>query len=94
MAKSLRSKSVRKARALKRELVFKPIEDARTQRLAEKLSSSLMLLDPSTSNPSSIMTDSTDEHAKTSSGGPARRRNRRLVKPFSLYGLSAKELKF
>ncbi|KAI8810044.1 hypothetical protein BJ742DRAFT_852185 [Cladochytrium replicatum] len=36
MAKGLRSKSKRKFRTLKREEVFKPVEDARLARLADK----------------------------------------------------------
>jgi hypothetical protein len=36
MAKSLRSKSKRAARSLKRKLVFAPVEDERLQRLAKK----------------------------------------------------------
>lgn len=38
MAKSLRSKSKRAARSLKRKLVFAPVEDERLQRLAKKQS--------------------------------------------------------
>ncbi|KAI8811229.1 hypothetical protein BJ742DRAFT_798641 [Cladochytrium replicatum] len=36
MAKGLRSKSKRKFRTLKRDEVFKPVEDARLERLAQK----------------------------------------------------------
>ncbi|KAG0239441.1 hypothetical protein B0O80DRAFT_427253 [Mortierella sp. GBAus27b] len=37
MGKSIRSKSARKFRAIKRETIFGPVEDARVQRLAERL---------------------------------------------------------
>ncbi len=37
MAKSLRSKSMRKSRAILHSQVFKPVEDARTARLSAKL---------------------------------------------------------
>lgn len=37
MAKSIRSKSMRKARAILHAQVFKPVEDARTARLSAKL---------------------------------------------------------
>ncbi|CAG8715643.1 16880_t:CDS:1, partial [Cetraspora pellucida] len=38
MAKSIRSKIKRRFRAIKRKTVFAPVEDARTSRLASKLS--------------------------------------------------------
>jgi hypothetical protein len=37
MAKGLRSKSARRFRAIKRETVYGPVEDARVQRLSERL---------------------------------------------------------
>ncbi|KAG0282316.1 hypothetical protein BGZ96_000603 [Linnemannia gamsii] len=37
MAKGLRSKSARRFRAIKRETVYGPIEDARTERMSERL---------------------------------------------------------
>lgn len=37
MAKGLRSKSARKFRSIKRELIFGPVETARVHRLSERL---------------------------------------------------------
>ena len=46
MAKSLRSKSQRKSRAILRSQVYKPVEDARTTRLSQKLTGGQPILEP------------------------------------------------
>lgn len=85
MAKSSRSKSVRKFKAIKRDAVFKPHDDARLKRLSAKL----------TSGQSQIVNDAimASEEA-TSLTGPPRMRNRKKLPAFSAYGLCAKETKF
>ena len=83
MAKSLRSKSQRKKRALKREKVFKPVEDARTQRIASKLGPVERVDTAEASTPSA------DAFVQK------HRRNRRMKHQLpNTYGLSAKETHF
>lgn len=90
MAKSVRSKSLRKAKAIKRGAVYKPVDDARLNRLSQKLAglADMMALDSSATSPVVLASDA------TSLAGPSRFRNRKKLAPFSAYGLSAKETKF
>lgn len=88
MAKSVRSKSLRKAKALKRAAVFKPVDDARVKRFADKIQTAMD--DERKGSADNVMLS---EEA-TSLAGPAKYRNRKKLAPFSAYGLSAKELRF
>lgn len=70
MAKSLRSKSMRKSRAILHAQVFKPVEDARTARLSAKLhaipsSQTVPLTTTSTETGDVMMVDSASYKAKT-----------------------------
>lgn len=87
MAKSVRSKSQRKNRAIKRETTFKPLADGRAKRLAlkDKISScqSPMPLDI----PAESLQHGPSQASKTAG-------RRRMPKKFNFYGLSSKELCF
>jgi hypothetical protein len=70
MAKSIRSKSMRKARAILHAQVFKPVEDARTARLSAKLhaipaSQAIPMTSTSTETGDVMMVDSGSYKAKT-----------------------------
>lgn len=70
MAKSIRSKSMRKARAILHAQVFKPVEDARTARLSAKLhaipaSQTVPMTSTSTETGDVMMVDSGSYKAKT-----------------------------
>lgn len=70
MAKSIRSKSMRKARAILHAQVFKPVEDARTARLSAKLyaipiSQNVPMTCTSTETGDVMMVDSSSYKAKT-----------------------------
>lgn len=71
--------------AIKRAAVFKPVDDARLQRISQKLQAGT----------SQVANDAVmlSEEA-TSLAGPPRMRNRKKLAPFSAYGLSSKESKF
>lgn len=88
MAKSARSKSLRKAKAAKRATVFQPAVDARIQRLAQRLNKND---NASSSSPVDAMVD---EKATSLEGLPKRTHNRKVKAPFSAYGLSRKEMRF
>lgn len=85
MAKSVRAKSVRKAKALKRAAVFKPVDDARLSRISQKLQ---------TGNSQVAIDAVMASEEATSLAGPTKYRNRKKLTPFSAYGLSSKETKF
>ncbi len=87
MAKSVRSKSLNKAKALRRAAVYKPVDDARLQRLSEKLKS---LPSRSIQDDDVVMIN----QEATSLRGPPKFRNRQKKPIFSAYGISAKEIKF
>jgi hypothetical protein len=89
MAKSIRSKALRKAKAVKRASVFKPVDDARVKRLAEKLHTSMEDLASSSSADAVMLAEDA-----ISLAGPTRYRNRKKIAPFSAYGLSSKETRF
>ena len=70
MAKSIRSKSMRKSRAILHAQVFKPVEDARTARLSAKLyaipiSQNVPMTCTSTETGDVMMVDSSSYKAKT-----------------------------
>lgn len=70
MAKSIRSKSMRKSRAVLHAQVFKPVEDARTARLSAKLhaipaSQTIPMTSTSTETGDVMMVDSGSYKAKT-----------------------------
>jgi hypothetical protein len=69
MAKSIRSKSMRKSRAILHAQVFKPVEDARTARLSAKLyaipTSQNIPMAISTEAGDVMMVDSSSYKAKT-----------------------------
>lgn len=108
MAKSIRSKSQKKNRALKRETIFKPANDSRLQRLAAR--DLLTQIDddgmktspaPEDDTKASVMTieQNISEGQQMSPSGVSNsrakskwRRNRK--QSFSSYGLSAKEMRF
>lgn len=97
MAKSIRSKSGRKNRAIKRENIFKPVADARVQRLAAREALSLtsqdhVMIDSPSVHPSAGLPDTLEGLV-----GKERRRSkwsRKQKQPFNAYGLSSKELMF
>ena len=82
MAKSLRSKRERKTRAIKREQIFKPVEDARIMRLSEKITLNKTSLLPMTAKENFVL-----EKAK------GKNRRAKHILP-SVYGVSEKESKF
>lgn len=88
MAKSVRSKSQRKNRAIKRAAVFKPPADDRARRLALKdripLGQSPMPVDTPPERP---------QHGTLQSPGTASKKGM-AAKRFNFYGLSRKELCF
>jgi hypothetical protein len=102
MAKSIRSKSVRRNRAVKREYIFKPAADARLGRLAAR--GALVLAEAEknqmdsgkptleTGNATSPM--SQDVVFGTEAKGARRKWRRNKQRAFSSYGLSAKETRF
>jgi hypothetical protein len=85
MAKSSRSKSKRKFMAIKRAAVFKPVDDARLQRISQKLQAGTSQV----ANDALMLSEEA-----TSLAGPPRMRNRKKLAPFSAYGLCSKESKF
>lgn len=89
MAKSIRSKSLRKAKAVKCAAVFKPVDDARLKRLAEKLHTSMDGLANSSSSDAVMLAEDA-----VSLAGPTRYRNRKKLASFSAYGLYSKETRF
>lgn len=84
MAKSVRAKSVRKAKALKRAAIFKPVADERLRKITEKLHAGTVPM------PGDVVMDC----KATSLAGPDRFRNRKKLMAFSAYGLHSKEHKF
>lgn len=90
MAKSIRAKSLRKAKAVLRAAVYKPVDDARLNRISQKLSGVADKMAVDASNPSAVVLAS----SATSLAGPTRFRNRKKKDTFSAYGLSSKETKF
>lgn len=89
MAKSIRSKSQRKARAVKHAAVFKAVEDSRTNRLSEKLKNipvSANTISKITTGDSVMSDDNVEPLVKTG--------HRKKSQKFHGYGLSKKELKF
>lgn len=71
--------------AIKRAAVFKPVDDARLQRISQKLKAGT----------SQVANDAVmHSEEATSLAGPVRMRNRKTLAPFSAYGLSSKESKF
>ena len=86
MAKSVRSKSQKKNKAAKRESVFKPVENARLHRLANKD----LLTIASDMTPSVAMQVEAGHGSPESTSKDARNQKRR----FNKYGLSAKETRF
>ena len=105
MAKSLRSKAVRKNKDAKRATVFKPVSDARTQRLAVKgalaLAADGMDATPVDATSKTGQTGMNSTVSMFDAGQPAAnisgkrgkwRRNREKV--FSPYGIPSKEMRF
>jgi hypothetical protein len=104
MAKSSRSKSQRRNRALLREAIYNPAADARQVRLAE--ASAIAMTDDGTSLSStqsrpvagSLMVDipskSSDNRRHRKLGRVSRVHGRRLRSPLNEHGLSARELSF
>jgi hypothetical protein len=107
MAKSLRSKAVRKNKDAKRATVFKPAADARLQRLAARdaLAMAAAEMDTMATDLTTAvekveqevtkkvsMFDTTSEVPKVSGKRGKWRRNREKV--FSPYGISVKEMRF
>lgn len=94
MAKSIRSKSLRKSRAILHAQVFKPVEDARTARLSAKIhaipiSQTVLMASTSAESGDVIMVDSSSYKAKTKKLSissqitrkiPVLKKNRRQVK--------------
>ena len=91
MAKSLRSKSVRKARALRRQAIYDPVEMSRLERITKASEKTMM---EETSEDVQMTSVQVQEDPATSLAGPTRRRNRKVVGGFSAYGLTAKDLSF
>lgn len=94
MAKGIRSKSRRKAQAVKYAAVFKPVEEARTARLAAKLASI-----PSSERMREVVTGGDAVMPDSATGGeiqPLVRTGgrRRKAVGFNPYGLSLREVKF
>lgn len=78
MAKSLRSKSLRRNKAALRQKVFSPVEDARLNRLKEK--------------DTVIVQETVNVEVKPQTKKPKRRRRNQEEKmPFNFYGLSKKD---
>lgn len=84
MAKSIRSKQERKNRAIKREQIYKPVEDARMERVIANL------------GPVDTVLTNHLSFSQTSTFVGKRRRNRRNTPSAlpSAYGLSKKEVCF
>ena len=90
MAKSLRSKRVRKSKALRRLNIYKPVEDNRAMRLAL---AQQVLSDqkPFTMNNSALLGEIEMVDTKITKRPKFKRRQKGQVP--NLYGLSRKELK-
>lgn len=89
MAKSVRSKSQRKNRAIKRETTFKPVADDRARRLA--------LRDKISQSQACMVLESPAESSQHGFSQPSKKpttRGKKLEKSFNSYGLSPKELCF
>lgn len=91
MAKSLRSKGVRKFKAVRRENIHKPIEDARLKRLAQAQAA---LAEPKLFSVSNSMEiePSTPSVISTKNKIKARKLRQKNKIP-NLYGLSRKEMR-
>lgn len=89
MARGIRSKSLRKAKAIKCAAVFKPVDDARLKRLAEKLHTSMDGLANTSSTDAVMLAEDA-----ISLAGPTRYRNRKKLASFSAYGVHSKETRF
>lgn len=89
MAKSIRSKSMRKARAIKHAAVFKSVEDSRTKRLSTKLQSlptSEAILQKLASG--DAVMDLADQKPLVKTG------RREKAVSFNPYGMGKRELRF
>lgn len=89
MAKSLRSKSVRKAKAVRRQNIYKPIEESRIERLSQ-IQSSLAEAKPVISINSSMSIDIDEKKL----GRKSKKNFRQKGQLPNFYGLSKKDMRF
>jgi hypothetical protein len=107
MAKGLRSKSLRKSKAIRCQKIFKPVVDARTERLAikERLSSVGIAMIPegcatnAGESPASVAPVTPKEGAaevfrSKKSGKVSRKHGKHARSALNSYGIPAKELSF
>jgi len=92
MAKSIRSKSLQKAKAVRREKIFKPVAIARAQRLA-RLDTVIETEAADKTEEDVVMKDQPSAAPAVASERKRGRYTRKTV-PFNRYGLSRKEARF
>lgn len=93
MAKSMRSKSQRKNRAVLRSGIYKAAADARLHRIALQDTAETLMKELNTSTAKPV--EHNEAQAQTNSPvASLKRRRSKTPKTFSEYGLSAKETRF